>query len=112
MAVTVNVRMDSSDFVPQQKCSLRHVIADVTFDSSYPTGGEQVRMEEELGCPSGATHVSSFAVLHDGMAAGFLAAEYDDANEKIILYDEAGAQVSNATDASTVTVHLQLWYTV
>lgn len=76
--------------------NLKGTIADVTFDSSYPTGGEALT-PAQLG-------LSVVDYLGAESAAGYNFA-YDRANKKLIAYT-AGAQVTDKTDLSTVVARI------
>lgn len=77
-------------------------IVNITFDSSYPTGGEaltaaELGLHSILGCVIGGINAVRY---HAG---------WDQANKKLMLYQEDGtsgieAQVANASDQSAVTV--------
>ena len=81
------------------------VVADVTLDSSYPTGGEAVSAEQ--------LDLSALEFVQ-GAASGGYVPEYDHANEKLKAYyadcdyagDKALIEVANATDLSAVTFRL------
>lgn len=103
MAVTVDV-LKRTKF-----STLFAVLADVTFDSSYPTGGEAVS-PPQLG-------LQSVDFVSVSSADGYIV-EYDYANGKLIARTptnvsdgEAAAaapadEVANATDLSAVTVRV------
>lgn len=111
MAVTVTKIYNTNDFIPDQSNSVKCAVGKVVFDSSYPTGGEAVDLQTDLDLPTSPTISAAQAVVVVGLAAGFAHAKYDHANELVLLYDSDGAQVSNATDASSVTVLLTVYYT-
>ena len=111
MAATVTLVYNTNDFVPQQQNSERCALATVLFDSSYPTGGESVVKTTDLGLLSTATVTASRVTVQAGLAAGFGFGVWDDTNSLLLLYDAAGAQVANTTDASSVTCLLELFYT-
>ena len=75
----------------------------VTFDSSYPTGGEAVDLTDLF-----KNVLAVFPTL--GVSAGLsknVMPYWDDTNAKVILYDiNAGGELTNASDASDVVVHL------
>jgi hypothetical protein len=77
--------------------ALRMVVATVTFDASYPTGGETFT-PADLGLQRidwlSATTDGSFAVVWD-KAAG-----------KLKAYTNAGVEVTNATSLATLNVRL------
>lgn len=75
----------------------------ITFDSSYPTGGEAIEVNQ-LG---GMFQLDALS-LEQTNTAGFDAV-WDQATAKILLYDEdntsgIAAQAANASNQSTVTV--------
>lgn len=70
----------------------------ITFDSSYPTGGEAVTPSEV-----GMTRIDGAWPV--GQAAGSRVAQWDQANGKILLFDDALAQVANASDQSTIVIY-------
>lgn len=81
---------------------LRTWVGTITFDSSYPTGGEAI--------DAGQFGMSSIVTLIVGSTdeAG-ISARWDQANSKIILFDEDNtsgieAQFANTGDASGVVV--------
>jgi hypothetical protein len=81
---------------------LRYRVVDVTFDSSYPTGGE-------ASAPS-AYGLTDIICLIPLTASGYTP-EYDDTNSKIKMYwvdttvdGAALAEVANTTNLSAVTV--------
>lgn len=83
----------------------RVVIADLTFDSSYPTNGEAVSL-----AALGLTSIQHATLTNK---SGYIA-EYDYAADKIIVrYPTASgtaplvaSQVANATDLSSLTVRI------
>lgn len=75
--------------------NLKAVVADITFDSSYPTGGEDLN-PSTLGL--------SFVrfLVADGSEGYNLV--YDYANSKLLAYGStAGTEVAAATNLSTVS---------
>jgi hypothetical protein len=97
MAVTVTKRQSYNTG------NVNAVVADIAFDSSYPTGGESLT-KTDLGFVTGV----EFLLAEPASGYSF---EYDHTNEKLIAryadYDAAadGAliQVPNTTDLSAVT---------
>jgi len=75
----------------------RMVVASVTFDSSYPTGGEPL-VAADLGLGS----IDYLSATTDGSNA----IVWDKANNKLKAYTAAGAEVANATNLSTVVVRI------
>ena len=76
----------------------RVVFAQVTFDSSYPTGGEAVAASD---FPSISTAIEEVAVLSSS-PAGTEVVLYDRANAKLLVFTGDGTQASNASDQSGV----------
>lgn len=113
MAVTITKLFNTYEKVPTPITGSHLVKATVAFDNSYPTGGEAVDLQDNLGLPaSGATITSKKATITAGTAAGFASAEYDTSTEKCLLYQADGTQATNASDASSVVVEIELEFTV
>lgn len=70
------------------------VTATVTFDASYPTGGESLPLAQ-LGL-----NTCDLVLVSGG--AGY-PIEYDYANKKLKAYATAGVEVTNETDLHTVS---------
>ena len=85
----------------------KRTVTDVTFDSSYPTGGEAVTADN-LGL-----RVIDTASCNDVTATGGLVnvanATFDLTNSKILLFDETPAEVANAADVATAVVRVEAW---
>jgi len=102
MALTITVPGNASDMagVPGNN---KYVIKRIKFDSSYATNGESLTATT-LGLES--LHVMFISMEKSGYVA-----QYDYANEKVVLY-EAGAdgaildEVANTTDVSAVYVRI------
>lgn len=77
----------------------RLVVADVTFDSSYPTGGEAIAASD-FGLSSIDT------VLPYPHASRICT--YDDTNKKLLLHTALGTEASNASDQSTIAVRCEV----
>ena len=79
--------------------SQRIVVADVTFDNSYPTGGEAIAAGDAgLGA-------IQFAVTGGNTANTFA---WDYTNGKLLAYVRTtGAEVANTTDLSTTTIRVR-----
>lgn len=75
-------------------------LVDVTFDSSYPTGGEPLTASD-LGFGSVLSVVGD--VLPSG-AVRYVA--YDRTNSKLLAFDADGAQIADTTSLATITVRL------
>lgn len=76
----------------------RYTVTDVTFDSSYPTGGEPLTASD-LGLTFVAHAFVVPKVLGTGSTVG---CTYDIANAKLLAY-AAAAQIANTTDLSAAT---------
>lgn len=75
-------------------------IVDVTFDSSYPTGGEALTAAT-LG------FASILSVTADPIAGTTVrTAVYDRANSKLLAYDPDGGQIADTTDIATISARL------
>lgn len=74
----------------------RENIADVAFDSSYPTGGESLT-PAQLG-------LTSVDVVLSDHKAGYNFV-YDKANQKLLAYNGT-TQVANTTDLSAITARV------
>lgn len=77
-------------------------------DSSYPTGGT-ADFSDWLAARLGY-NVTPLQVVGFGKTAGAIThfAEYDAANDKLMVFVLAGTQVPNATDISAVTFDLMI----
>ena len=71
----------------------RRLVVDITFDASYPTGGEPV----DAGV-FGLTTVEEVDAATDGTRL-FV---HDTANQKLMVFTGLGTQAANATDLSAV----------
>lgn len=96
MALTIE---DSKQGVEDQ---YRWVEATITFDGSYPTGGETVT-PSAIGL---RTVAKVYEVISEGTAAGALgrvvADVADPAAPKLVVYTAASTELANEGDASTV----------
>lgn len=79
--------------------NLRRWLGTITFDSSYPTGGEAIAASD-FGLAQ-IEHVQ----LATGVGALDITPHWDQTNSKIILaVSSTGLQVANTTDMSATTV--------
>ena len=76
----------------------RAVIADITFDSSYATGGESLT-QTDLGL------TRSLVLLQASPATTGHSCPYDYTNAKLMAFNGT-TQISNATDLSSVTTRV------
>jgi excinuclease UvrABC helicase subunit UvrB len=72
-------------------------LADVTFDSSYTTGGLAVS-PSAFGFRGAVT-----AIIPAGRGAGSRICEYDDAAQKLKLFTALGTEAANASNQATIT---------
>lgn len=79
----------------------RKTVTDVTFDSSYPTGGEAF-VASDLGL--NVVEQAAVAIKTVGGTVNVANVFPDLTNSKLIAYDETPAQVANAADLSTLVV--------
>lgn len=75
-------------------------LVDVTFDASYPTGGEPLTAAN-LG-------FASILAIHGEIVLGAAVREvaYDRANAKLLAFAPGDLEVADTTDLSAVTVRL------
>ena len=106
MAVTVATLASVTPTVLPGEEGVKLVYATVTFDSSYPTGGEAVTAAD-----FGLGNIRALIVGSNDEAG--VSARWDQANSKLKLFDEDNAsgieaEFANAGDASAnvVTVHV------
>jgi hypothetical protein len=105
MAVTVSAPFKTGVFG-----DLKYVIVDITFDNSYPTGGEPVT-PAQVGLDA-VYGVTTLGNTYD--AQGAVVVSYDRTNSKLVAYGGDGAaagvtflkEIPNATDLSTITSSL------
>lgn len=76
----------------------RITVTDVTFDASYPTGGEPLTAAD-LGLAVVDFGIATVKVAGTGSVT---AVAYDVANAKLLAY-AAAAQIASTTDLSAVT---------
>lgn len=75
------------------------VVADVTFDSSYPTGGEPLTAAD-----LGMLNIEYLEATQKGVASRL--AEYDYANAKLLLFTALSTEAANASNQSTIVVRV------
>jgi hypothetical protein len=87
----------------------KRTVTRITFDNSYPTGGEVVA-PEDLGLQR--VVFAQAEVVHGSESAELLVtnADYDVANEKLKLLDaKTGKELADTKDASKVVVQVVAW---
>jgi len=91
---------------PQRFGQLNARIVDVDFDSSYPTGGEEVS-ESALGFTTiyGAALIGATDGAGDGTVTSIILDCETAATPKIVCYD-GGSEVGNGTDLSGITLRI------
>lgn len=102
MALTITPR--TAEVTGQQRITaggFHFVFAQLTFDNSYPTGGEALGAAElkALGLESYV-----FAVIPLLNTAGSRLVTYDPATKKLLLFTAVGTEAVNASDQSTISV--------
>lgn len=76
--------------------------ATVTFDASYPTGGEAVTAADFQLAELKNVLVAAPSIDDEALNSAL----WDAANSKILVVDAAGAQEGNTTDLSATTVEV------
>jgi hypothetical protein len=103
MAVTVTEIATVFGSPPASEKAYNMTVATVLFDDSYPTGGEALAASDF----SDLSSISNI-IVGSNTTAG-ISARWDQANSKLILFDEDDtsgieAQFANTGDASAITV--------
>lgn len=91
MALTITVIRRPS--MPAGHC----VIADITFDNSYPTGGESLTPAN-----LGLSTIDSCVARQKAAASRIV--EYDYANSKLMLFTALGTEAADTSNQSTIVV--------
>lgn len=78
----------------------KFVIANIQFDSSYPTGGEALGVAEKTAL--GISKIDWFDAYQD--ASGSRRVVYDHTNDKILLYTAFNTEAADTSDQSTITI--------
>ena len=79
----------------------RAFVGQITFDSSYPTGGEVLTAAEV-----GLTRITHVDVAAKG---GTETVVWDHVNSKLQIFTADGVEALNATNASTIVAHVQVF---
>ena len=101
MAISVSITETPSSTVFGNK---RVSVAEVTFDNSYPTGGEALTATD-LGLTSVDFAITT-VVSATGAGVNVANAFYEVDSDVVLVYDETPAQVANASDLSNVVVQV------
>lgn len=99
MAVTVSTPTHATS--PVVAGNVRMAVRDITFDSSYPTGGEALSASD-FGMQ---VILASIPTVRTAGTGSVTAVQHDIENGKLLAYT-AAAQVANTTDLSAVTVRV------
>lgn len=83
----------------------KETVTDVTFDNSYPTGGEAVTAAN-LGL-SNLDEVTDIQVKAVGGTVNVANVFFDEVNSKLIVYDETPAEVADAATLATLVVRVR-----
>lgn len=98
MALSVAKVQAAENAVPQNGGAVNIVQVRITFDNSYPTGGELL-----TGASLGLFRV--LAIVPSGTdIAGSRLVTWDDATGKLKLFTALGTEALNASDQSTIVV--------
>lgn len=95
----------SQSAVSYSTANFRCEVQDVTFDSSYPTGGEAVTLNHISAPVFGIATIKSSTTTDGDTVAVY----YNASTGKILAYTSGGGQVSNTTDLSGLVVQLVVW---
>lgn len=101
MALTIAI-VDKQDFGDGQR-----IVADITYDSSYPTGGEALAAVD-LGFRVGSRLDAVQANAPGGLVVSYLTSSAFGGNLLIFEQDAGGplAEVASASDQSAVTARV------
>jgi hypothetical protein len=83
----------------------KETVTDVTFDSSYPTGGEAVTASD-LGL-SNLEEVVDLQVKTVGGTVNVANIFFDEVNSKLKVYDETPAEVADTATLATLVVRVR-----
>lgn len=98
MALTL-ARVATQKHQPQAIGTLRTVLIDVTFDASYPTGGESLT-PEMVGLVG---ILGGFPVSWTAAHAGYTVRL---AGDRVLVYDDEGDEIADTTDLSALVLRL------
>jgi hypothetical protein len=85
----------------------RKTVSEITFDSSYPTGGEAVTASQ-LGFGVAVLNAST-TIKTVGGTVNVANAYYDIPNGKVLVYDETPAEVSDTATLATLVVQIEAY---
>ena len=106
MALTITTSSNGAEFERGVPGDMQYRVFEITFDSSYPTGGEPMAAADV-----GFSKIEFIAF--SGGDGGYVF-DYDFANSKVIVYRSAGSaaalgQVPNTTNLSAITTRAMAW---
>jgi len=81
---------------------LRIVFLKVTFDNSYPTGGESLGLANYGLTPANVAFFGCEQVSNR-------ICTYDRTNDKLLLYTALSTEAANASNQSSITVYVSFW---
>lgn len=82
----------------------KHTVTDLTFDSSYPAGGEAVT-PANLNLNK-IDRVENIEITTVGGTVNVANVTFDAANSKLIVYDETPAEVTDTATLATLVVRV------
>lgn len=100
MALTITRPLDPD---AQVEGAWRIGLASVTFDSSYPTGGEAVT-PADFGLDTIDFAICNITAV--GGTVNVVEVCYDRANKKLMAFDESPAEVANGASLATLVVQV------
>jgi len=106
MALTIATSSAGVEFERGVPGDMQYRVFEITFDSSYPTGGESMTAAD-IG-------FSKIEFITFAGGDGGYVFDYDFANSKVIVYRSAGSaaalgQVPNTTNLSAITTRAMAW---
>lgn len=81
----------------------------VTFDDSYPTGGEAIVASDIEPALGGAMSAVDFVVIGSSREAGTEVVLWDRSEAKLLVFTADGTQAANASDQSAVTAEILVY---
>ena len=105
MSLTISKRTDilrDSEVYRVSNKRFKTVYLDITFDSSYATGGEALDLRPYFNGSEPSLILAGASLGSKGYRF-----EYDTANHKLLAYTSGGTQVSDTTNLSTVSVRIR-----
>lgn len=86
-------------------------IGDVTFDSSYPTGGEAFAPSDvDPDAPASAVFDFVSIEVNDPTVADYRQVAYDHTNKKLMVFTAINTEATNASNQAAVNVRVLARY--